>query len=515
MDRLHRRLGQRGARGPVEHDAADPCLRNRGAGGKDHRHAVLADIAAQIREPRQDGDDIGRVRLEIVLSLHRESRAMPAHVGFAIPRRDEHELTEILHAARLFTQHLVELQRDLVRLDVHGAAFGLHGEQLRRKFSFGATGRITRLRAAEQDEGQDQAPHSAFTLPSSCSRRADHSTYFRRSASTTSGFARCVKFAFWSLAVSAASCFSSCARSLLSRAHSRCRSTAPASEMITCDPSFSSACAFVPAGGASATLKCARARLPMSAASRCSTARAAAVAPTRTPVTTVPGGTLYSARTCRTAITLSRTSSNSRAGVASPPRASGHDARARNAPAARPGNCCQSVSVMNGTTGCNSRSAWSNAYARTARATSRSAASPPMRGFVVSRYQSASSFQTNRRALSTYSLRRSPATRSASVHRELAPGRAGPSAASHSAMATSSRPRIQWSARLSRSGAMASSGDTPSSPTFVTRNRPMFCSLVTKLRPDAKDCSRFSGSSMTSAPMPSPPMTVYRSASAP
>ena len=195
----------------------------------------------------------------------------------------------------------------------------------------------------------------------------------------------------------------------------------------------------------------------------------------------------------------------------------------RNSPGLRPGSFCHSASVMNGTTGCRRRSAPSKTWSSTARATSRSlgSASAPSRPFTDSRYQSASSFHTNRRADSAYSLRRSPAYRSSA--RQCRPsassaafvGCNGPSAPSHSAIAPSKRSSTHKSGSAKRRRSMSTSGRTGASPRFDNRKRPMFHSLVAKFRPAENDFSRSAGSRITSAPIPSPAISVQRNASAP
>ena len=169
---------------------------------------------------------------------------------------------------------------------------------------------------------------------------------------------------------------------------------------------------------------------------------------------------------------------------------------------------------MNGTIGCRSLRAESNECASTARATSPSSPPAASRLLVDSRYQSASSFHTNLRAASVYSLSLKPARSADTFHTPFS-GRAGPSAASHSAIAVFRALSIHRSARRSLATSIRWSVGTSSEPTLVSRNRPMFQSFVTKFLPGANDFSRSSGSSMTSAPMPSPAITVYRSASVP
>lgn len=226
------------------------------------------------------------------------------------------------------------------------------------------------------------------------------------------------------------------------------------------------------------------------------------------------GGTLYSPRIWRTAAMTSRRRSNSPALSSGGAPARGHDACATNAPAGRPGNFCQSASVMNGTIGCSRRSAWSNTCSSTLRATSPSAPSLCRRGLTASTYQSASSFHANRRAVSAYASSRSPRKRSAAGHLPPA-GRGAPNAASHSAIAASSRPRIHASADVNDFASICSNFGGTRSPMFCSRNRPMFHNFVTKFRPGANDCSRSFGSSTTSEPMPRPEITVHRNASAP
>src|SRR5204862_403723 len=73
------------------------------------------------------------------------------------------------------------------------------------------------------------------------------------------------------------------------------------------------------------------------------------------------------------------------------PRHLAGEAAASSSSAPRPGIFCHSSSVMNGTTGCSTRSTVSKQYASTACAVS--ASFPCSRGFTASTYQSASSFQ--------------------------------------------------------------------------------------------------------------------------
>ena len=127
-----------------------------------------------------------------------------------------------------------------------------------------------------------------------------------------------------------------------------------------------------------------------------------------------------------------------------------------------------------------------------------------------------SSPRTSRRARSRRSAARSRCTRSTGVRRaprsrSICPrgGRAAPSAASHSRdRGVEAREDPLVGARELRGGDRARAARHASSPTLVSRKRPMFQSLVAKFRPGAKDCSRFVGSSITSVPSPSPAITV-------
>ena len=132
-------------------------------------------------------------------------------------------------------------------------------------------------------------------------------------------------------------------------------------------------------------------------------------------------------------------------------------ARWRSTPAWRgSGTRCQSASVMNGMIGCSRRSACvEGVREHRAGAPRDRRPSAARRGFTDSRYQSASSFQTKRRAASAYSSSRSPALPLGRASTRRVGGRAGPSAASQSAIAASSRSRIQWSAAVSRVGVHA------------------------------------------------------------
>ncbi len=161
--------------------------------------------------------------------------------------------------------------------------------------------------------------------------------------------------------------------------------------------------------------------------------------------------------------------------------------------------------------------AMSKTYTST-RAPSRSCRSQSLarRPLQCSMYQSAKSPHTNARAASTNSLSRMPASRWAPP-RAVGLGRGGPRAASLAAIAASRRARIQWSARVSgpSSCARSSARGHRLVSGFVSRNRPMFHNLVTKLRPGANERSRLSGSRSRSVPRPIPAISVYRSASAP
>ena len=177
-----------------------------------------------------------------------------------------------------------------------------------------------------------------------------------------------------------------------------------------------------------------------------------------------------------------------------------------------PGKRCQSASVMNGTIGCSSRSAWSNTCTSTARAHLAIVAPGRSRALTASTYQSASSLHTNRARRLGVLVEPQPggALRSPATPSGVSEGaRGGPSAASHSSIATSrhaedpgvrpgepfAHPRVEGR----RAGRR---------PRWTSRNRPMFHSLVAKLRPGANDFSRSSGSRITSAPSPMPGISV-------
>ena len=128
-----------------------------------------------------------------------------------------------------------------------------------------------------------------------------------------------------------------------------------------------------------------------------STRRAASLRVVTVAAIRALGATRYSARRLRIAEITSWTRANcvSAVAFASSARGRGQVAAASSSSAARPGSFCHSSSVMNGTTGCNNRSAVSKQVASTACAASASAPRAARRGFTASTYQSASSFQTN------------------------------------------------------------------------------------------------------------------------
>src|SRR3989441_3110851 len=178
--------------------------------------------------------------------------------------------------------------------------------------------------------------------------------------------------------------------SLERRRHSCCTSISPSSATNTSLPSASTACAPTVArwpSNASAE-SCANRRIvscsPESARRACSLLG-------RTEASSrALGGTRYSARNIRMDEIVSWTSGNcwSAAGSTSPARGSGHAATTSSSSGRRPGSFCHSSSVMNGTTGCNSRSTVSKQYESTA------PVSADNRGLTASTYQSASSFHT-------------------------------------------------------------------------------------------------------------------------
>ena len=167
--------------GPVENTRLNPCL---------------VGVTTQIGDSRKNLDGVRGVRLPVLVPAHGDARAMPADARCAIARRDEHERVQRAGARRPLRQHLVVLEIHFLRGDVARARVGSGLEELGRILVRRTTGRETLLRAGEEREESDQAPHSVLFLLASCSRRIVHSPSFVRSASTISGFARETKLSF-------------------------------------------------------------------------------------------------------------------------------------------------------------------------------------------------------------------------------------------------------------------------------------------------------------------------------
>src|SRR5690606_12657330 len=178
----------------------------------------------------------------------------------AVSRRDHYQRFERRHSGRALVHHLVDAELHLGRSPDSAAGLGGDPHEPRRNRIGRTAERCLLARAGSRCNRQQQgnhprardphAPQSAETLAASASRRAVHSTALARSPSTTAAGARLTKLSLARRAWSDASCFSSCASSLRSLAHSFSTSTTPPSGTMSWLWSERAACAAAPPSAA-------------------------------------------------------------------------------------------------------------------------------------------------------------------------------------------------------------------------------------------------------------------------